>query len=75
MPPEEFGPGRARPPIGAREVLLVAAAAVAVVLGAQVVSLLVPAVGEVLGVWPLIVVVLVVVTAAVLVRALRPSSR
>jgi hypothetical protein len=59
-------------PAGGRQVVLVAAAAVAVVLGAQLVSLLVPAVGEVLGLWPLLIVVLVLVTAFVLVQALRP---
>ena len=62
----------ARPPIGGRQVVLVAAAVVAVVLGAQLVSLLVPAVGEVLGLWPLLIVVLVVVTALVLAGTLRP---
>ena len=54
--------------IGWREVLIVAAVAVAGVLGAQVVSTLVPAVGDVFRQTPVIVIGLVVATALVLWR-------
>lgn len=58
--------------IGGRHVVLAAAAVVVLVLGLQLVSLLVPAVGEALGLAPLLILALVVVTGVVLVRALRP---
>jgi len=54
--------------IGWREVLIVAAVAVAGVLGAQVVSALFPAVGDVFRQTPVIVIGLVVATALVLWR-------
>lgn len=63
-----------RAPIGARHVLLVASAIVVLVLGLQVVSLLVPGVGDAVGLAPLLIVALVVVTALVLARALRPRA-
>ena len=58
--------------VGARQVLLVAAVIVMCVLGLQVASLLVPALGDVLGVAPLLIGLLVVATALVLVGTLRP---
>jgi hypothetical protein len=61
-----------RPTIGARHVALAASAVVVLVLGLQLVSLLVPEVGAAVGVMPLLIVALVVVTAVVLARALRP---
>jgi hypothetical protein len=64
------GPERA--PAGGRQVLLLGVVIVAVVLGLQLVSLLVPAVGEVFGVAPLLIGVLVLGTALVLAGALRP---
>lgn len=54
--------------IGWREVLIVAAVAVAGVLGAQVISALFPAVGDVFRQTPVIVIGLVVATAVVLWR-------
>jgi hypothetical protein len=62
-------------PVGARQVLGLAGAAVAVVLGLNVVSVLVPPVGAALGLAPLIIVVLVVVTLAVLLGALRGAGK
>jgi polyferredoxin len=56
-----------------RQVVLLAAAIVAVILGLQLVSALVPAVGDVLGLAPVIIGALVLVTLVVLVRAVRPS--
>ena len=64
----------ARSPIGLREVLLVALAAALVVLGLQVLSTYVPAVGDALDSGPLLIVGLVVLTAFVLYRALRPRG-
>lgn len=58
--------------IGLRQVLIVSALVVVTVLGLQLMSLLVPGFAEVLGVMPLLIVVLVVVTALVLMRAVRP---
>ncbi len=52
-----------------------AAAAVAVVLGLNLLSILVPPVGAVLGLAPLVIVVLVVVTLAVLLGALRGAGK
>lgn len=62
--------------IGWREVLIVGAVAVAAVLGAQVVSELFPAVGDVFRRTPVIVIGLVVATGLVLWRiaAGRPSE-
>ena len=62
-------------PVGARHVLGLAAAAVAVVLGLNLLSILVPPVGSVLGLAPLVIVVLIVVTAAVLLGALRGARK
>jgi hypothetical protein len=62
------GPGGIRD----RHVVLLAAAVVAVVLGLQVLSSLVPAVGDFLGLAPVLIGALVLVTLVVLVRALRP---
>ena len=54
--------------IGWREVLIVAAVAAAAVLGAQVISALVPPVGDLFRQTPVIVIGLVVVTGFVLWR-------
>jgi hypothetical protein len=62
-----------QPPIGARHVLLAATAVVAIVLGLFVMSLWVPAVGDLMSSVPVLIVALVVVTLLVLLRALRPS--
>lgn len=61
---------------GWREVLIVAAVAVAAVLGAQVVSALFPAIGNVFRQTPVIVIGLVVATGLVLWRiaARRPPE-
>ncbi len=64
-----------REPVGPRQVLALAAAAVAVVLGLNLLSILVPPVGSALGLAPLIIVVLVVATAAVLLSALRGAGK
>lgn len=66
-------PARAR--VTARHVALLAAAAVALVLGLQVLSAYVPAVRDVFQYWPLLIVGLVVVTVLVLFGALRPRRR
>lgn len=55
-----------------RHVVMVAAVMVAVVLGLQVLSSLVPAVGDFLGLAPVLIGALIVVTLIVLARALRP---
>jgi polyferredoxin len=55
-----------------RQVVLVAASIVVVILGLQLVSALVPAVGDVLGLAPVIIGALVLVTLVVLLRAVRP---
>lgn len=62
--------------IGWREVLIVGAVAVAAVLGAQVVSALFPAVGDVFRRTPVVVIGLVVATGLVLWRiaAGRPAE-
>jgi hypothetical protein len=62
--------------VGWREVLTVAAIAVAAVLAAQVVATLVPPIGDVVRATPVIVVVMVAVTAMVLWRiaARRPPE-
>jgi polyferredoxin len=56
-----------------RQVVLLAALIVFVILGLQLVSAMVPAVGDVLGLAPVIIGALVLVTLVVLVRAVRPS--
>jgi hypothetical protein len=63
-------------PVGWREVLLVAAIAVAAVLVAQVVATLVPPIGDLVRATPVIVVFMVGVTAIVLWRiaARRPPQ-
>jgi len=62
--------------IGWREVLIVAAIAVVGVLATQVIATLVPPIGDVVRATPVIVIVLVVVTTAVLWRlaARRPPE-
>jgi heme A synthase len=55
-----------------RHVVLLATAIVALVLGLRLIGELVPGVDEVLGVAPLLIVALILVTVVVLVRALRP---
>jgi hypothetical protein len=62
-------------PVGAREVLGLAAAAVAFVLGLNLISILVPPVGAALGLGPLVIVVLVVGTLAVMLGALRRAGK
>lgn len=62
-------------PVKARHVLGLAAAAVAVVLGLNLLSIMVPPVGRTLGLAPLVIVVLIVVTAAVLLGALRGAGK
>jgi hypothetical protein len=57
-----------------RQVVLLAAGVVAAVLGLNVLSVMVPAVGDALGFAPLLIGVLVVATLIVLARALRPPS-
>ncbi|HKY88699.1 MAG TPA: hypothetical protein VJ141_01875 [Candidatus Limnocylindrales bacterium] len=56
---------------GWRQVLALAAVIVIGVLALQVVSMFVPVVGDLLGVYPTVIVVLVVVTVAVVGLALR----
>ncbi len=56
-----------------RHVVLVAAAVVAVVLGLQLLSAVVPAVGDFLGLAPVLIGALIVITLVVLARALRPA--
>ena len=56
---------------GWRQVLVLAAVIVIGVLALQVVSMFVPVVGDLLGVYPTVIVVLVVVTVAVVGLALR----
>ena len=65
-------PTQAPAPIRDRHVVLLAAAVVAIVLGLQVLSSLVPAVGNFLGLAPVLIGGLIVVTLVVLARALRP---
>jgi len=60
---------------GWRQVLGVAAVVVAGVLLLQVVSMFVPVVGDLLGIYPTVIVVLVVATAALVVLALRAQRR
>ncbi|HUG48395.1 MAG TPA: hypothetical protein VMP67_08290 [Candidatus Limnocylindria bacterium] len=55
-----------------RQVLYIALAVVVFVIGLQLVSALVPAVGQVLGFAPVLIGALIVVTIFVLARALRP---
>jgi len=72
MPRDDAPPGQPR--IRDRHVVLVAAALVAVVLGLQLLSTFVPAVGDFLGLAPVLIGALIVVTLVVLARALRPGS-
>jgi hypothetical protein len=60
---------------GWRQVLSVTALVVAGVLILQLISLFVPVVGDLLGVYPTVIVILVVVTAALVVLALRAQRR
>lgn len=55
--------------------LVVAGAAVAVVLGLNLLSILVPPVAAALGLVPLVIVVLVVVTLAILIGTLRGAGK
>jgi hypothetical protein len=57
--------------VGAGHVVLAAALVVAVVLGLQLLSALVPGVDDALGLAPLLIVALIAVTTIVLLRALR----
>ncbi|CAN5166056.1 hypothetical protein BH24CHL7_BH24CHL7_07780 [soil metagenome] len=61
-------------PVRDRHVVLAATAVVVVVLGLLALSVYVPVVGEALSAAPLLIVALIVITAVVLVRALRPRS-
>lgn len=65
---EPGGPSRVRD----RQVLLIAAVVVVAVVGLNVVSVLVPPVGQVLGLAPVLIGALMIVTIVVLARALRP---
>lgn len=55
-----------------RHVVLVASAVVAIVLGLRLLSTFVPAVGDFLGLAPVLIGALIVATLIVLARALRP---
>jgi hypothetical protein len=57
-----------------RQVVMLAAAVVAVVLGLQLLSTFVPAIGDALGLAPVLIGALIVVTLLVLARALRPPA-
>jgi hypothetical protein len=61
-----------RPPIGMRQVVLATAAAVVFVLGLQVVSQAIQPLDDAIGLLPILIVGLIVVTVFVLFRALRP---
>jgi hypothetical protein len=61
-----------QPRIRDRHVLLLATAIVAAVLGLQALSIFVPAIGEVVGLAPVLIGALIIVTVVVLGRALRP---
>lgn len=63
---------RPRRPVADRDVLLAAVIVVAVVLGVAWLSGLVPALDDALGLRPLVIIGLVVVTVLVLARALLP---
>ena len=63
------------PAAGWRQVLALAAAIVVGVLALQVVSMLVPAVSDLLGAYPTVIVLLVGVTVAVVALALRAQRR
>lgn len=60
---------------GWREVLGLAAVIVVGVLALQIVSMFVPVFGDLLGAYPTVIVVLVVVTVALVALALRRSTR
>lgn len=60
-------------PVRDRQVVLVAVVIVVAVLGLQLVSALLPTVGDVLGLAPVAIGALVLVTLVVLARAVRPS--
>lgn len=62
-------------PVRDRQVLAAAAVIVAVVLGLQLLGILVPPIGDLLGVAPVMVGVLVAVTLVVLVRSVRSGAR
>ena len=60
---------------GWRQVLGLAAVIVVGVLALQVVSMFVPVVGDVLGAYPTVIILLAVVTVALVALALRRSAR
>ena len=60
---------------GWRQVLGVAAVVVVGVLALQVVSMFVPVVGDLLGAYPTVIVVLAIVTVVLVALALRRSPR
>lgn len=60
---------------GWRQVLGLAAVIVVGVLALQVVSMFVPVVGDLLGAYPTVIIVLAVVTGALVALALRRSRR
>ncbi|CAN5718957.1 hypothetical protein BH23CHL7_BH23CHL7_08500 [soil metagenome] len=60
-----------RPPIGMRQVVLAAAAAVVFVLGLQILSQAVQPLDDAIGLLPILIIGLVVVTVFVLFQALR----
>lgn len=61
-----------QPRIRDRQVVLAASAVVAAVLALQLLSTFVPAIGELVGLAPVLIGALIVVTLVVLARALRP---
>ena len=58
-----------------RDVLLVAAAVVAVVLGVELLGVIYPPLDDLVGLAPTVSILLVVVTVSVLYRAIRSSPR
>ncbi|MGZ3586694.1 MAG: hypothetical protein ACXWQ6_03490 [Candidatus Limnocylindrales bacterium] len=76
--PEPDAPSEAEGPerrVRDRQVVLLAAAVVIVVLGTQAVGLLVPGFDQLLALQPVMVVVLIGVTLAILAQALRQAVR
>ncbi len=72
------GPGGGSPgtrEAGWREVLALAAVVVIGVLALQLVSMFVPVIGDLVGAYPTVIVVLVVVTAVLVGLALRAQRR
>ncbi len=71
-------PGQAAPPVARparrvrdRDVVIAAAIAVAIVLGAQALGVFVPGFDDLLGLQPVMILVLVLVTVVILIQAVR----